>query len=496
MQNTILKNLNEQPILLPLLFWDGIKMTEPNLKVPQRIEEEEDGYFKALFLLFINKLQSVTLDQPVSADDIVDLYKQCIDGVNIPNKGDNFGDKIANSFDGIFYLEDLDSHLKYATKFNNLAPYIGLRNPNPNPMFNFKLDPANNEKVEDVVSITGFYEKLKKIDPEAKIIFCYSNNLTQAENKELVEGILAQYHEELYLAQTDLAKIAAIVNVVQQLERLHPFRDANCRTFCMALLNLELIKSGLHPTIQDDPNAFDFLPVNKLVEQVMVGQEKFKKLAEKKSKPEDLNFVAAHSAVELPISHLWLEQAQELITEEIKILLQQVSLNVVARDSAILNPAVVGTSHLAMQQIEEDEEQKIGHNAQNISFSQPEEQQTINFFSMGGTQSLQLSNNVNNQCGYLVSGEEIIDDVKLNMQSFSSEDLRGLSQNLILPPILPTRTMGFFQSSLMSMKPTPLNIEAKQNTDSLPEESLQESLQESRQEEDVITENFQSARSK
>ena len=42
--------------------------------------------------------------------------------------------------------------------------------------------------------------------------------------------------------------------------------DFNCRTFAVFLLNKELIRHNLTPTIMEDPNNFDFMNTEESVE--------------------------------------------------------------------------------------------------------------------------------------------------------------------------------------------------------------------------------------
>ena len=43
------------------------------------------------------------------------------------------------------------------------------------------------------------------------------------------------------------------------LKRIHPYLDFNCRTFAVFLLNKELIRHNLEPSLIEDPNDFDFM---------------------------------------------------------------------------------------------------------------------------------------------------------------------------------------------------------------------------------------------
>lgn len=80
--------------------------------------------------------------------------------------------------------------------------------------------------------------------------------------------------------QADDLKITTIVSAIQELEQAHPFQDANCRTFCLVLLNSLLMQQGIDPAIIDDPNKFDGFSVEELVETVKYGMHETRKLVE------------------------------------------------------------------------------------------------------------------------------------------------------------------------------------------------------------------------
>jgi hypothetical protein len=73
---------------------------------------------------------------------------------------------------------------------------------------------------------------------------------------------------------TSAEKLYAIANAVQCLERIHPFNDVNCRTFCMVFLNILLIQNDFLPALIDDPNKFDGYDCDSLVELIKQGIQK------------------------------------------------------------------------------------------------------------------------------------------------------------------------------------------------------------------------------
>ena len=46
---------------------------------------------------------------------------------------------------------------------------------------------------------------------------------------------------------------------------MHPYYDYNCRTFAVFMLNKELIRHSLYPSLMEDPNTFDYMTVDESV---------------------------------------------------------------------------------------------------------------------------------------------------------------------------------------------------------------------------------------
>ena len=55
------------------------------------------------------------------------------------------------------------------------------------------------------------------------------------------------------------------------LERMHPYTDFNARTFGVFLLNKELLRQKMDPSVMDDINKMDYLTKEKLVEEIKKG---------------------------------------------------------------------------------------------------------------------------------------------------------------------------------------------------------------------------------
>ncbi|MBF0206774.1 MAG: Fic family protein [Oligoflexia bacterium] len=93
--------------------------------------------------------------------------------------------------------------------------------------------------------------------------------------------IIESYNKEIrieYLGQD--AQLRVIVDHVQRLEQLHPFNDANLRTFAVILLDRLLMQHGFPPVTLENPNVFDLHSVDELIEVVKGGMNLTKEIIE------------------------------------------------------------------------------------------------------------------------------------------------------------------------------------------------------------------------
>lgn len=68
-------------------------------------------------------------------------------------------------------------------------------------------------------------------------------------------------------------KLRAIAKFIRDCEQLHPFDDANCRTFCMLALDQILSQHGFPVPILANPNRFNSYSVEELVSEIIEGME-------------------------------------------------------------------------------------------------------------------------------------------------------------------------------------------------------------------------------
>ncbi|EKD53931.1 MAG: hypothetical protein ACD_60C00139G0006 [uncultured bacterium] len=86
--------------------------------------------------------------------------------------------------------------------------------------------------------------------------FNQSDKVAESLEKDTAE-IIEVYEEIISKVKTPLKKLMCIVTFIHLLEQLHPFIDANCRTFCMLLYYHQLMRHNFLPPIQEDPNRFN-----------------------------------------------------------------------------------------------------------------------------------------------------------------------------------------------------------------------------------------------
>ncbi|TNF67521.1 MAG: hypothetical protein EP298_06960 [Gammaproteobacteria bacterium] len=311
----LIEFFEKNPKALVLLFWDGVKTVDSKLKTPSEIEKQEQGYFKALASAFLNRLGSNT---ELTSNEIKSLHKDCQNSVNGLNKNVGMGFTAGmQQFEAkISTLEQFKSHLDHHLMIKQQLDSKGSLNEEYKEDIlnlhmqlydkNFKRTVPINELVNTKLDNSDI-ERFNKIT----YINLYDNNSLVS---ELVNSILEQYHSNISASQTEDDKLTAIINMAQSLERLHPFTDANCRTLCMVLLNLELIKNGLLPSLQDNPNLFESLPATDLVNKIKEGQQRFQCLFNDELTIDQLEYRLENNQLE-KISSSWLND--DLLDSEI-----------------------------------------------------------------------------------------------------------------------------------------------------------------------------------
>lgn len=110
----------------------------------------------------------------------------------------------------------------------------------------------------------------------------YSKAINESSYYNQILAFIEHYEKNINAANTALDKLSIIVKFIANCERLHPFIDANCRTFCMLLVNFLLIKNGFPLVIQDNPNRFEGYSTGEMTNELINGMNNTFSLIEKK----------------------------------------------------------------------------------------------------------------------------------------------------------------------------------------------------------------------
>ena len=92
-----------------------------------------------------------------------------------------------------------------------------------------------------------------------------------------IKDLIANYNQHIQSVSAD-EKLKLIIETVTDFERLHPFYDANIRTFGILLLNRLLIQNGFPPATQADPNRLDGYSKDQLLQEIKKSIENTEKL--------------------------------------------------------------------------------------------------------------------------------------------------------------------------------------------------------------------------
>lgn len=98
-------------------------------------------------------------------------------------------------------------------------------------------------------------------------------NWTIKEVEEYLPKLIDNYLQKVSDSKD---KLEIILQMTQDLENIHIFKDGNCRAVITTWLNKELISHGFSPAIFYDPNDFDNKSLKELIIITKVGQKAFK----------------------------------------------------------------------------------------------------------------------------------------------------------------------------------------------------------------------------
>ena len=221
---------------------------------PTIFDRSEPGYIVSCMRAFFNLLSD--FDTTVTPDFIKQIHKDATKDVGtFPTSGmfrtstpHKFGFGTDVSLLGLNELESMQGELNYTVIRDDSFP---ATNKSHYRVMCGKVDDSFiSSKIEIITK--AYEDRLREIPNE---IF--------PENPEDAKKLKFFLHLE------------NIVLMTQKLERLHPFSDGNCRTFCMLLLNRELIRNKLPPCLLTNPNDFDGLSQSEMINEVLAGQNRY-----------------------------------------------------------------------------------------------------------------------------------------------------------------------------------------------------------------------------
>ncbi|MFI4938414.1 MAG: hypothetical protein ACHQJ6_07905 [Candidatus Berkiellales bacterium] len=212
-------------------------------------EMNEKGYLQGMYYSFIKEIMN---NEPLSVETILSVHADCLQGVR----------------DTSYQTEEKTKHFRSGKEVMEFGLTLG-RN----------LSSAGLKELREFIKKRSDLYSLK-VEKDANGNKRYKLVCTAKDPKQEVKAILEDYHDELGQAKTNSEKVQAIVKMITLLERAHPFNDANCRSFCMIILLLELLKAKILPPILDNPNQFDGYTIEQMCQKVQEGSQRTREIIE------------------------------------------------------------------------------------------------------------------------------------------------------------------------------------------------------------------------
>ena len=138
---------------------------------------------------------------------------------------------------------------------------------------------------DDLKTLLGLIDKCLKHPNKAVTLLYHVND--GGEDGVMVENIMtermrshiATYQKDIKSSKEPYDKLTTILTFIRKCERLHPFLDANTRTFSMLLLNHLLIQNNFPIVIRNDPNMSYAVTIEDYIEDVIEGMDRVLALA-------------------------------------------------------------------------------------------------------------------------------------------------------------------------------------------------------------------------
>ena len=251
-------------------------------------ENREPGSLAGVLNAYAHCIDKINTKQPFTTEDVLIIHQCCIDKV-VGTNYDKVKTKSPQSLNTGFrkFLEPV--MFQFIPNVNlSIAGCKGAAEYIWKNMIDHEEPYYLFQKVSSANDIKDFLIQYINIEENRPGILPFVEGLTEEKDNIIIPTKIQHVLDNLYKQfevipdspETDDLKISAIVSAIQELEQIHPFQDANCRTFCFVLLNSILMQQGYDPAIIDDPNKFDGFSVEELVETVKLGMQETCKLVD------------------------------------------------------------------------------------------------------------------------------------------------------------------------------------------------------------------------
>jgi len=250
-------------------------------------EKREEGCLEAVFTGLGMALSNLE-DTSISEDLIKRIHAACYN--NVKNLDKSLAGTFRKEGPGVGYPINTNTTLEGLTE---ILDYIETQNEFPN---NEGLELRPDTKDIDILkSRTVSKDSIQQIKQElaittnaelARLIyygfgnslkFIYASPKASTAFHDKIKNLIANYNQHIQNVSGD-KKLELIIETVAEFDRLHPFYDANIRTFSVVLLNRLLIQNGFPPATQADPSRVDGYSKDQLLLEIKKSIENTEKL--------------------------------------------------------------------------------------------------------------------------------------------------------------------------------------------------------------------------
>ncbi len=220
--------------------------TKQQIETALTFDKREPGCLIAMARAFKNAIRSI--DEPLSLQKVITTHQLCVENVS---------------------GELNEQHKKHPEQpFRKGSRPVG---------YSMNTDTEVNITPEGKKELC-LYEN---VDQDYTFRYNYLQTTLYGDNlKNRIEEILAAYNQQMDSTQDPQQKLYHIVSTLSLLERIHPFWDANGRTFCTVLLNRELLRHGFPTTVLENPNYCDGYSTPDFMQEILKGFDHYQYVKE------------------------------------------------------------------------------------------------------------------------------------------------------------------------------------------------------------------------